>query len=40
LSRYDPEAGENAVAEETDDAPLGGATVEADGALLLFTWGR
>lgn len=39
LYRYDPETGENAVAYETDGVPLGGYTVEADGALLLFTRG-
>jgi len=40
LYRYDPETGENAVAYETDGVPLGGVTVEADGALLLFTRGQ
>ncbi|GAA0721899.1 D-xylonolactonase [Halorubrum trapanicum] len=39
LYRYDPETGENAVAYETDGVPLGGYTIEADGALLLFTRG-
>jgi D-xylonolactonase len=39
LYRYDPETGENAVAYETDGVPLGGFTIEADGALLLFTHG-
>ncbi|ESS03374.1 MAG: gluconolactonase [uncultured archaeon A07HR67] len=40
LYRYDPETGENAVAYETDGVPLGGVTVEADGALSLVTHGR
>ncbi|QAU11898.1 SMP-30/gluconolactonase/LRE family protein [Halorubrum sp. BOL3-1] len=39
LYRYDPETGENAVAYETDGVPLGGYTIESDGALLLFTRG-
>lgn len=40
LYRYDPEREQNAVAYETDGVPLGGYTIEADGALLLFTHGR
>ena len=39
LYRYDPATGENAVAYETDGAPIGGFTIESDGALLLFTHG-
>ncbi len=39
LYRYDPAADEHAVAHETDGAPIGGFTIEADGALLLFTHG-
>lgn len=39
LYRYDPESGTNEVAYETDGEPLGGYTIEADGALLLFTHG-
>ena len=39
LYRYDPATGENEVAYETDGAPIGGYTIEADGALLLFTHG-
>ncbi|CDK38875.1 SMP-30/gluconolactonase/LRE family protein [Halorubrum sp. AJ67] len=39
LYRYDPETGENAVAYETDGVPIGGYTIESDGALLLFTHG-
>ncbi len=39
LYRYDPETEANEVAYETDGVPLGGYTIEADGALLLFTRG-
>ena len=39
LYRYDPASGDNEVAYETDGVPLGGYTIEADGALLLFTHG-
>lgn len=39
LYEYDPESGANTVAYETDGVPLGGYTIEADGALLLFTHG-
>lgn len=39
LYRYEPAADEHGLAYETDDAPLGGFTIEADGALLLFTHG-
>ena len=39
LYRYDPATGRNETVYETDDAPLGGYTIEADGALLLFTHG-
>lgn len=39
LYRYDPETGENSVAYETDDSPLGGFTIEDDGCLLLFEHG-
>ncbi|MUW15917.1 SMP-30/gluconolactonase/LRE family protein [Halorubrum sp. CBA1125] len=40
LHRYDPETERDEVAYETDGVPIGGFTVEADGALLLFTRGR
>ncbi|SDK53840.1 SMP-30/gluconolactonase/LRE family protein [Natronorubrum texcoconense] len=39
LYRYDPEIDEYECVYETDDEPLGGYTIEADGALLLFTHG-
>ncbi len=39
LYRFDPQSGENTVEYETDGAPLGGFTIEADGALLLFEHG-
>ncbi|WP_436348614.1 SMP-30/gluconolactonase/LRE family protein [Natronorubrum sp. FCH18a] len=39
LYRYDPETDEYELAYETDGEPLGGYTIEADGALLLFTHG-
>ena len=39
LYRYDPETETNEIAYETDGDPLGGYTIEADGALLLFTHG-
>ncbi|WP_247002490.1 SMP-30/gluconolactonase/LRE family protein [Halosolutus gelatinilyticus] len=39
LYRYDPETDEAELAYETDGAPIGGFTIEADGALLLFTLG-
>ncbi|WP_418285059.1 SMP-30/gluconolactonase/LRE family protein [Halorubrum sp. DTA46] len=39
LYQYDPESGSNEIAYETGGDPLGGYTVEADGALLLFTHG-
>ncbi|MFU1783470.1 SMP-30/gluconolactonase/LRE family protein [Haloarcula japonica] len=37
LFQYDPATDEHAVAYETDGAPIGGYTIESDGALLLFT---
>lgn len=39
LYRYDPSTGRNETAYETDGTPLGGYTIEADGALLVFTHG-
>lgn len=39
LYRYDPTTDEYDLAYETDGPPLGGFTIEADGALLLFTHG-
>lgn len=39
LYRYDPAVDEYDLAYETDGTPLGGFTIEADGALLLFTHG-
>ncbi|WP_226006652.1 SMP-30/gluconolactonase/LRE family protein [Natrinema salinisoli] len=39
LYRYDPATDDHEIAYETDGAPLGGYTIEADGALLLFTHG-
>ena len=36
LHRYDPETERDEVAYETDGVPLGGFTVEADGAGALF----
>ncbi|MFP8954985.1 SMP-30/gluconolactonase/LRE family protein [Natrialbaceae archaeon A-arb3/5] len=40
LYRYDPGEDEYELAYETDGPPLGGFTIEDDGALLLFTHGR
>ena len=40
LYAYDPVTDENAVVYETNGAPIGGYTIEADGALALFTHGR
>jgi sugar lactone lactonase YvrE len=37
LFQYDPASGEYAVTYETESAPIGGYTIESDGALLLFT---
>ncbi|WP_128904539.1 SMP-30/gluconolactonase/LRE family protein [Halorubrum amylolyticum] len=37
LWRYDPETDSHGVAYEAPSGPIGGFTVEADGALLLFT---
>lgn len=40
LYRYDPATDDYALAYETDgETPIGGFTIEADGALLLFTHG-
>ncbi|WP_121740837.1 SMP-30/gluconolactonase/LRE family protein [Natronorubrum halophilum] len=39
LYRYDPATDEHERVYETDADPLGGFTIEADGALLLFTHG-
>ncbi|MEY7848503.1 SMP-30/gluconolactonase/LRE family protein [Natrarchaeobius sp. A-rgal3] len=39
LYRYDPGRDEYELAYETDGTPLGGYTIEEDGALLLFTHG-
>lgn len=39
LYRYDPSTDEYDHVYETDGTPLGGFTIEADGALLLFTHG-
>ncbi|ELY96366.1 SMP-30/gluconolactonase/LRE family protein [Natrialba taiwanensis] len=39
LYGYDPAAGDYELVYETSGRPLGGTTVEADGALLLFTHG-
>jgi D-xylonolactonase len=40
LFEYDPASDEYAVTYETDGAPIGGYTIESDGALLLFTQRR
>ena len=39
LYAHDPATGANDLVYETDGDPLGGYTIEADGALLLFTHG-
>lgn len=40
LFQYDPADDEYDIAYETDGAPIGGYTIEADGSLLLFTQRR